>query len=83
MFEYMASGRVIIASDLPVLREILNGTNSYLANAEDVSDWMRCINEIIDNKEEAIHKAQKAKQDVKQYTWGIRAKKMLALIVKQ
>ena len=79
MFEYMASGRVIIASDLQVLREILNETNCYFANPDDADSWRKVMEYIAANREEAVSKAQKAKQDVRQYTWKIRAEKMLEL----
>lgn len=82
LFEYMASGRVIIASDLNVLKEILNETNCYFAIPDDASSWEETIKHITDNREEAIAKAEKAKQDVKQYTWKIRAEKMLKLMEK-
>ena len=80
MFEYMASGRVIVASDLKVLREILDETNCYFAVPDDVESWKAVIKHIEENKEEAIAKAKKAKEDVKKYTWAIRAEKMLGLV---
>lgn len=80
MFEYMASGRVIVASDLPVLREVLDESNCYFAKADDVTDWKRVIDYISNHRVEAIQKAQKAREDVKQYTWKIRAEKMLQLM---
>lgn len=80
MFEYMASGKVIIASDLPVLREILDESNCYFADADDVESWKKSIDHISQNREEAVCKAQKAQQDVKQYTWKIRAKRILNLL---
>ena len=79
MFEYMASGKVIIASDLPVLREILNENNCYFAKSDDVLSWKNVIDDIDNNRDKAIQKAHRAKQDVKQYTWINRAKKMLEL----
>jgi len=79
MFEYMASARVIIASDLPVLREILNEDNSYFAAADDVEQWCRAVNYISEHREEACLKAQRAQNDVKQYTWKNRALRMLKL----
>lgn len=79
LFEYMASGRVIVASDLQVLREILNESNCYFAIADDVNSWKQVIEYIVTHKEEAAAKAQKAKEDVKQYTWKIRARRMLEL----
>ena len=36
MFEYMAAGRVILTSDMPVLREVLNETNAAFYNSEDM-----------------------------------------------
>lgn len=80
MFEYMASGRVVVASDLSVLREILDESNCYFADAEDALSWKAVIDYIGKNREEAIQKAQKAMEDVKQYTWDNRAKKMLELM---
>ena len=80
MFEYMASGKVIIASDLPVLREILNENNCYFANPENVNDWIEKIKYISDHRDEAKGKAKKAQEDVKEYTWYKRAEKMLQLV---
>lgn len=80
LFEYMAAGRVTIASDLQVLKEILNETNCYFAIPDDVSSWKRNIEYIAENRAEAVSKAEKAKQDVRQYTWKIRAEKMLGLM---
>lgn len=79
LFEYMASGRVIVASDLNVLKEILTSDNSYFAVPEDADDWMKVLMDIDQNRENARTKAQQAKKDVRQYTWKIRAEKMLAL----
>jgi glycosyltransferase involved in cell wall biosynthesis len=39
LFEYMATGRLIIASDLPVLHEILNDENALFATSDDVESW--------------------------------------------
>ena len=36
MFEYMAQGKAIVASDLPMLREVLrNGENALLCDSDD------------------------------------------------
>lgn len=82
LFEYMASGRVILSSDLLVLREILNDENSYLVNAEDWNAWVQAIKQVDKNRTIAREKALRAQEDVRQYTWQIRANKMLKLIVK-
>ena len=80
LFEYMASGRIIIASDLPVIREVLNEENAYLADSSDENDWIRCINEIKSDEGSAIAKARRAMDDVKNYSWRSRAEAMLGLI---
>ena len=79
LFEYMASGRCIIASDLPVIREVLSENNAYLADASDERDWIRCINEIKDSYSNAVNRAQRAKADVIRYSWKSRAEAMLQL----
>ena len=80
MFEYMASGRPIIASDIPVLREVLNEQNCYFANEDDISSWIGCIEYINNNRTEALEKSRCAKKDVEQYTWRKRAEKLVELI---
>ena len=80
MFEYMASGRPIIASDIPVLREVLNEQNCYFANEDDISSWIECIEYINNNRDEALVKSRRAKKDVEQYTWKKRAEKLVELI---
>jgi len=80
MFEYMASGRVIISSDLPVIREVLNESNAYLVQPDDVNRWIETMEHIKNSREEAINKAKKAKGDVLQYSWQERARKIVELI---
>ena len=77
LFEYMASKRVIIASDLPIIREVLDVDNAYLADSTDEKAWKRCVDEIVHNSKDAICKAQRAGEDVQKYTWLERASKMV------
>lgn len=80
MFEYMASGRVIISSDMPVLREILNENNSFLLPCDDVESWIQTIKNIENNIELARKIALCAKEDVQNYTWTKRAKRIIEAI---
>ena len=43
LFEYFAFGLPIISSDLPVLREILNGKNSILVTFGNIKNWAEAI----------------------------------------
>lgn len=77
MFEYMAAGRPIIASDLPILHEVLNHNNAYFCKHDDVAEWVKTINFVAEKPSEAEKKAEKAKSDVKQFTWLNRARRSL------
>lgn len=79
LFEYMASGRCLLASDLPVIREVLSNNNSYLADSSDENDWAKCIEDIKSNPDNAKGRANRAKEDVKKYSWKSRAKAMMDL----
>ncbi len=80
LFEYMASGRSIIASDLPVIREVLSDDNAYLADAVDEKEWVRCISDIKAHECCAIARAARAREDVRRYSWKSRAEAMLKLV---
>jgi glycosyltransferase involved in cell wall biosynthesis len=80
MFEYMASGRPLIASDIPVLREVLDETNSFLASDGDVDGWVQTIKKIAADRENALFVAAKAREDVKKYTWKARAEAMAEIL---
>ncbi len=79
LFEYMASGRPIVASDIPSLREVLNDSNAYLFTPDDVDDLARVINLVLNDKN-SQQRAKKALGDVKEYTWDKRAGAILDFI---
>lgn len=73
MFEYMASGTPIIASNLPSLKEILKTETSFFFQAGDVNSLINALKKVLINKNVAGKKAQKAKQDALRYTWKQRS----------
>ncbi len=77
MFEYLASGRAIIASDLPVLREVLNENNAVLIAPEDIDAWNGTLRvlEIHENRRHAL--GDQARIDAAKYTWVERARRAL------
>jgi len=80
LFEYMASGRPIIASDLPALREVLNDQNALFFKPEDTDDLARAVKTLKSSQMLGYHLSQQALADVKQYTWTKRAEKILKFI---
>ncbi|OWK21890.1 hypothetical protein AJ88_12740 [Mesorhizobium amorphae CCBAU 01583] len=51
-FEYMAHGKAILCSDLPVLREIFTADeNALLCSPDDVMDWTSALTQLRDNTE--------------------------------
>ena len=77
MFEYMASQRPIVASDLPSIREILNENNSVLVEPDNPWALAKGIKSILNNENLSQRISQQAYTDVKKYTWDKRAQKIL------
>ncbi len=78
MFEYMACGRAIISSDLPVIREVLNETNALLCSPEDGQAWAQALGQLFVDDAKRGELGCRALQDVGQYTWLNRAQKALS-----
>ncbi|MCR4334661.1 MAG: glycosyltransferase [Patescibacteria group bacterium] len=76
MFEYMASGKPIVASDLPSFREILSEKNCIFVKSDDEKSFVEVIKNLIDNPLLADKLSKQAFEDVKKYTWDKRAKKI-------
>ncbi len=77
MFEYMASRRAIISSDLPVIREVLNPSNAVLCPAQDIEAWSQALGLLILDEEKRHSLAEQAWKDIQQYTWLEREHKAL------
>jgi glycosyltransferase involved in cell wall biosynthesis len=73
MFEYMASGTPIIASDLPSIREVLNASNAMLVRPDDSAVLVEAIRSLLADPSHATDLAEQALRDVRQYTWQSRA----------
>ncbi|MDO8676883.1 MAG: glycosyltransferase family 4 protein [Candidatus Azambacteria bacterium] len=80
LFEYMASGRPIIASDLPALREILNDKNALFFKPDNPADLARSIKMLKQSPTLGYHLSQQALADVKNYTWDKRAWHILEFV---
>ena len=72
IFEYMSHKKPIIASDLPVIREVLNERNSILVKSNDIDLWINSIKKLQDLKNRELI-ANQALKDFYSYTWKNRA----------
>lgn len=80
LFEYMASGVPILASDLPSIREVLNSSSATFFKPDNPVDLARNIDNILDNYTEAKKKADQALIDVKVYDWNSRAERIIEFV---
>lgn len=78
LFEYMAAGRPIVASDLPALREVLrDGENALLVAPEDPLALAAAIQRLRADRSLAERLASRAAEEVRAYTWEQRGKAIL------
>lgn len=79
IFEYMASGKAIIASNLDVLKEVLvDHFNAMLCDPEDINHWISTIRRLIDDDDLRNKLGNNARQEfLKKYTWGKRTEIVL------
>ena len=78
MFEYMATGRMIIASDMPVLREVLNESNAALCAPEDIHGWRTALKRAQTDSVWRKNLSATALVDVTNFTWKRRVRDILA-----
>ena len=81
LFEYMAAGRPIIASDLPAIREVLrDGENALLVEPGIADAIARAIRRLADDPQLAGRLARSAATDAAAYTWSRRAERIEDLL---
>ena len=77
MFEYLATGRAILASDLPVFQEVLNLQNAVFCAPENLSAWQWALQDLLDNPDKRTELAYQARRDAQPYSWIERARRIL------
>ncbi len=77
MFEYLAVARPILASGLPVLREVLTPDNAILLEPDDVDGWHGALQRLRSDPGLRERLASRAGQDAERYSWQERASSIL------
>jgi glycosyltransferase involved in cell wall biosynthesis len=81
IFEYMSSGKPMICSDIPLLREVLNESNAILVPPDDTAGWTLALKKLQADKILASKIGAVAQKDfLEKYTWQKRAEFILASI---
>ncbi|HYT74316.1 MAG TPA: glycosyltransferase [Vicinamibacterales bacterium] len=80
LFEYMAAGKPIVASDLPAIREVLaHERNALLFEPGNPQALTAAIRRIKDDPVLAARLARQAAEDARLYTWARRAESLETL----
>ncbi len=76
LFEYLACGRAVVCSDLPVLHEALSPENCLFVPPDDPAAWVQALETLASKPDLAARLAAQARADAQNYTWQARAEKI-------
>ena len=74
MFDYLSTGRAIIASNIPVFHEILSEKIAVFCDPDIANDWVSAINKLSRNGNLRLSMQEAALEAAKSYSWKNRAK---------
>jgi len=78
MFEYMAAGRAIVASDLPAIKEVLtHGSNAWLCAPDSGEALAQAIKSLLDGPGLANNLGARARTQVERYSWDSRVRSIM------
>jgi len=81
LFEYMAAGRPVIASELPAVKTVItHGRNAWLTPPDDGKALAKAISSLVHSQDLGARLARQAYKDVHQYSWENRVKKIMHYI---
>lgn len=81
LFEYAASRRPIVASDLPSIREVLTDESAYFATPDDPASFSEALRRALRDPREAEQKVVAARRIAEENTWRARTARILEKIV--
>lgn len=79
LFEYMAAGRAIVCSDVPVLQEIAeDGVNMLVCRHDDLGQWVEALDSLARDPDLRHKLGTTARTQLEsRYTWAARAKRVV------
>jgi glycosyltransferase involved in cell wall biosynthesis len=78
LFEYLASGRPVLAGDVPSVREIVQDKiHAMLLEPENTDVWTRGLQELLADRASAAKMAQSARELALSCTWKNRAQRLM------
>lgn len=77
VFEYLACGRVILSSALPVLSEVLTPQNAIMLPPDDLEAWVSALQTLQRDPGQRKRLAEQAQIDAQLYSWEARARRIL------
>jgi len=80
LFEYMASGRPIVCSDLPSLRNVVDEGMVWFYEPDNPRSLADAIHMVLDNQDISLEKSKKAQEEAEKYTWDRRFKDIINFI---
>lgn len=81
LFEAMAAGRLVIASDLPPLRELVTpGVNGLLVPPDAPEAWLAAVRWVRANPEAALAMAEAGRRHAADFSWQVRAERLRSLM---
>ena len=78
MFDYLASGKIILASKRNGICEVLkHNYNSIIVNKYELNNWINEINKIMNKKYNLIKLRKNSLKTARKYTWDKRVERIL------
>jgi glycosyltransferase involved in cell wall biosynthesis len=77
VFEYLATGRPVMASDLPVFREVLTDDNAVLLPPGDTAAWEAALSALQADASRRKALGEQGRREAARHTWAERARRSL------
>lgn len=78
MFDYLAAGRAIMTSDLPVIHEVLGLSNAVFCPPDDADAWVQAFGDLLNDPPRIERLGREARKDAAAYSWDQRAAHAMA-----